>query len=224
MLVQLTPHQARVIGVLLEKETTTPEQYPLSLNGVTLACNQKSNREPVMQLSESQVQDVIDELNALHLLFEEPSSRVTKYKHRFCNTEFSSLQFTPQQRAVVCVLLLRELRSRTNRLADFANVTEVEECLQSLHDHNGEKIVVRLEREPGKRESRYAHLFSGEPLHIYAIGPTSATDAAASELAHSSSSQAGQLDNSELVERVQTLEAQVKALQEQVELLTEMLE
>ena len=169
MLIQLTALEARVIGVLLEKEKTTPDQYPLTLNSITTACNQKSNREPVMELNEGEVQRTLDDLREKNLLFEVSGtgSRVLKYKHRFCNTEFNSLKFTEQQKAIICVLLLRgpqtpgELRTRTNRLAEFANVVEVEQALSSLADHNGEEIVVKLEREPGKRESRYAHLFSG---------------------------------------------------------------
>jgi uncharacterized protein YceH (UPF0502 family) len=170
MLVQLSSLQARIIGALIEKEITTPDQYPLSLNALTLACNQKSSREPIMQLSESELQNGLDELRDKNLLLEHQSSgsRVLKYKHRFCNTEFNSLQFTAQQLAVVCVLLLRgpqtpgELRTRTNRLAQFSNVDEVEALLDLLSDFNGDKLVVQLGREAGKRESRYAHLFSGD--------------------------------------------------------------
>jgi uncharacterized protein YceH (UPF0502 family) len=167
MLVQLTPLQARIIGVLIEKEITTPDQYPLSLNALTLGCNQKSSREPIMQLGENDVQNVIDELRHKNLLLEHQNSgsRVLKYKHRFCNTEFNSLQFTSQQLALICTLLLRgaqtpgELRTRTNRLAQFNNVNEVENSLTILSDFNGEKLVVKLNREPGKRESRFAQLF-----------------------------------------------------------------
>ncbi len=172
MIQTLSNEQARVIGVLMEKEITTPDQYPLSLNGLTVGCNQKSNREPVMQLGESQVQSILDELDERNMLFIEHGSRVAKYKHRFCNTEFSSLKFSSQEFAVICVLLLRgpqtpgELRTRTNRLAEFKNVQEVEQVLHQLSDFNGDKLVVRLEREPGKRESRYAHLFCGEVEHI----------------------------------------------------------
>lgn len=174
---QLTELQCRVIGVMLEKEVTTPDQYPLSLNALTNGCNQKSNREPVMSLSEEEVQNIVDELVALKLVDDEGvfSGRVPKYKHRFCNTEFGSLKLSKQQKAIVCVMLLRgpqtpgELRSRTNRLAEFTNVVEVENCLTELFDLNGDQIVVRLEREPGKRESRYAHLFSGESFATEAV-------------------------------------------------------
>jgi uncharacterized protein YceH (UPF0502 family) len=170
MLIQLTPKQARLIGVLLEKEVTTPDQYPLSLNGLTLGCNQKSNREPVINLAESEVQDILDELKDKKLILEYTGagSRVVKYKHRFCNTEFSDLKFSRQQLAIVCVMLLRgpqtpgELRTRTHRLAEFDNVEEVEATLNKLHDLNDEQLVLKLDREPGKRDARYAHLFSGK--------------------------------------------------------------
>ena len=170
MLIQLTPTQARLIGVLLEKEVTTPDQYPLSLNGLTLGCNQKSNRNPVMILSESDVQLGVDELKDKKLIFEQTSigSRVAKFKHRFCNTQFSDLKFSRQQLAIVCAMLLRgpqtpgELKTRTNRLAEFDNVEEVEATLNKLYDLNDEQLVVKLDREPGKRDVRYAHLFSGE--------------------------------------------------------------
>lgn len=181
MLIQLSALEARVIGVLLEKEKTTPDQYPLTLNSITTACNQKSNREPVMDLHEGEVQRTLDDLREKNLLFDVSGtgSRVQKYKHRFCNTEFNSLKFSEQQKAIICVLLLRgpqtpgELRTRTNRLAEFANVVEVEQALSSLADHNGEEIVVKLEREPGKRESRYAHLFSG-PVDAATVASASA--------------------------------------------------
>jgi uncharacterized protein YceH (UPF0502 family) len=165
----LTPQQCRVIGVMLEKETTTPEHYPLSLNSLTNACNQKSNREPVMSLSESQVQDIVDELAEMNLVSDQGAfgGRVAKYHHRFCNTEFGNLQFTKQQAAIICVMFLRgpqtpgELRTRTNRLADFANVSEVETTLSTLQNFADDPLVIKLPREAGKRDSRYAHTFCG---------------------------------------------------------------
>jgi len=167
-MISLSPEQCRVIGVMLEKETTTPDQYPLSLNAITTGCNQKSNREPVMALAETEVQNIIDELEQSNQLMvdHKASGRVNKYFHRFCNTEFGSLQFSAQQRAIMCVLLLRgpqtpgELRTRTNRLADFADVSEVESALEVLQELNGQTLVKKLAREPGKRESRYVQLFS----------------------------------------------------------------
>jgi uncharacterized protein YceH (UPF0502 family) len=184
MLIQLSPMQARLIGVLLEKEVTTPDQYPLSLNGLTLGCNQKSNREPVMNLSESEVQNLLDELRDKKLIFEHTGtgSRVVKYKHRFCNTEFSDLKFSRQQLAIICVLLLRgpqtpgELRTRTNRLAEFDNVDEVEATLNKLQQLNNQQLVMKLDREPGKRDARYGHLFSGDQgLQVASQTPANST-------------------------------------------------
>ncbi|WP_211355833.1 YceH family protein [Colwellia echini] len=167
-MITLSQEQCRVIGVMLEKETTTPEQYPLSLNGITTGCNQKSNREPVMSLTESDVQNIVDELVHMNQLMVDTkaSTRVNKYFHRFCDTEFGNLKFTPQQRAIICVLLLRgpqtpgELRTRTNRLADFSDVSEVEATLAQLAELNGQCLIKKLAREPGKRESRYIHLLT----------------------------------------------------------------
>ena len=226
MLIQLTPIQARLIGVLLEKEITTPDQYPLSLNGLTLGCNQKSNREPVMSLSEADVQNVLDELRNKKLIFEHTatSSRVVKYKHRFCNTEFSDLKFSRQQLAIVCVMLLRgpqtpgELRTRTNRLADFENVDEIEATLNKLHNLNDEQLVVKLDRESGKRDSRYAHLFSGdEALQVASLGPANAA-------AVTTSYQEPTSIHPQALERIIQLEQQVVELTSQLAELKEVVE
>ncbi len=171
MNLELTPHEIRIIGCLIEKEVTTPEQYPLSLNALTNACNQKSNRDPVLDLAEFAVQQLIDQLIKKRLLSEQSGygSRVPKYKHLFCNTNFGTLKFSPQELAIVCELFLRgaqtpgELRSRASRLCRFADVNEVEAVLDGLAAREDGPFVLRLAREPGKRESRYAHLFSGEP-------------------------------------------------------------
>ncbi|MCF2910897.1 YceH family protein [Pseudoalteromonas sp. DL2-H2.2] len=160
----LSKIEQRIIGCLLEKQTTTPDQYPLSLNALTNACNQKSNREPVMSLSESEVLDTLTQLEQKRIVVcdEGFSGRVSKYQHRFCNSEFGSLQLTEQQRAIVCLLLLRgpqtpgELRTRSGRLAEFATVGEVEAALNALIQ---QELATRLAREPGKREARYQHLF-----------------------------------------------------------------
>jgi hypothetical protein len=125
--VELSALEQRVLGCLVEKQLTTPEQYPMSLNALTNACNQKSNRDPVLALPETEVQALIDGLSRKHLVLERSGfgSRVPKYQQRFCNTEFSVFQFTPQERAIVCELLLRgaqtpgELRSRAARMAEF---------------------------------------------------------------------------------------------------------
>ncbi len=169
--IQLTPYEIRVIGCLLEKQRTTPEQYPLSLNALTNACNQKSSRDPVLKLDEATVQDTIDDLMKKHYVTEKSSfgSRVTKYQHRFCNTEFGTLKFSEQEIGIVCVLLLRgpqtpgELRTRTERLCKFQDVGEVETTLEHLMQRDDGPFVVKLSREPGKRESRFAHLFGDMP-------------------------------------------------------------
>ena len=165
----LTALEARAIGALIEKSITTPDQYPLSLNALTLACNQKSNRDPVLQLSESEVQETLDGLTRKHLVIEKGGfgSRVSKYAHRFCNTEFGQLRLTEQELGVVCVLLLRgpqtpgELRTRSQRLCRFSDVGETEQVLEELAERSDGPLVIRMAREPGKRESRYAHLFCG---------------------------------------------------------------
>ena len=204
----LDEHEARVVGSLLEKEITTPDQYPLSLNALTNACNQKSNRDPVMSLDEAQVLAALDSLRGKHLILEKSGfgSRVPKYQHRFCNTQFGTLQFSEQELGLVCVLLLRgpqtpgELRSRTQRLCRFSDVGEVEACLEALADREDGPFVVRLAREPGKRESRYAHLFSGE------VQSGAAATSAAADPDHSPS----------LGARVYRLEQQVAELAEQL--------
>ena len=170
MILELTPHETRVIGCLIEKEITTPEQYPLSLNALTNACNQKSNRDPVLDLDEETVQQVVDQLVKKRLVSEQSGygNRVPKFQHLFCNTTFGTLRFSPQELGIVCELFLRgaqtpgELRSRASRLCRFGDVSEVEATLGSLARREDGPFVIRLTREPGKRESRYAHLFSGE--------------------------------------------------------------
>lgn len=217
-MITLSPEQCRIIGVMLEKETTTPEQYPLSPNGILIGCNQKSNREPVMSLTESDVQNVIDELVAMNQLMvdHKASSRVNKYFHRFCNTEFGSLQFTLQQRAVICVLLLRgpqtpgELRTRTNRLADFKDVGEVETTLNELQELNGQILVKKLAREPGKRDSRYVQLLSEFDEDSYVQAVETQTNQSPSE------------EKNQLAQRVIELEQQVASLTKQMATLTEL--
>jgi hypothetical protein len=170
MNIEFSATEARVIGCLIEKEITTPDQYPLSLNALTNACNQKTNRDPVLELSESAVQQAVDTLMKKYMVSDKSAGyggRVTKYKHRFCNTEFGSLKFSPQELGVICVMLLRgpqtpgELRSRTNRLCEFADAEQVEATLKNLMSREDGPFIARLARAPGARESRYAHLFSG---------------------------------------------------------------
>ena len=219
-MITLSAEQCRIIGVMLEKETTTPEQYPLSINGITTGCNQKSNREPVMSLLDSDVQNIVDELVKMNQLMIDPkaSGRVNKYFHRFCDTEFGNLKFTSQQRAIICVLLLRgpqtpgELRTRTNRLAEFADVGEVEVALNQLLDLNNQTLVKKLVREPGKRESRYVHLFSELDENDLLEPVSTLTDITPTE------------SNLQLAQRVTELEQQVASLIEQINCLTELIE
>lgn len=172
MHIELSADETRVIGCLIEKQIATPEQYPLSLNALTNACNQKSNRDPVLNLGDADVQQIVDGLIRKHQVSEQSGygSRVPKYEHRFCNTSYGQLRLSPHELAVVCELFLRgpqtpgELRSRASRLSPFGDVSEVEAVLAALNRREDGPFVVRLPREPGKRESRYAHLFSGEVL------------------------------------------------------------
>lgn len=206
----LTPLEARVIGCLLEKQVTTPEQYPLSMNGVVTACNQKTNREPVMSLSESEVQDLLDGLVKRHYLRTVSGfgNRVTKYEQRFCNSEFGDLKLSSADVALIATLLLRgaqtpgELRGRAQRMHEFADMAEVESTLERLASREDGPFVVRLPREPGKRESRYMHLFCGE-VDLAAVTP---------------SADAPQTDEA-LLARVEALEGEVAELKQRLDSL-----
>ncbi|HZF29116.1 MAG TPA: DUF480 domain-containing protein [Gammaproteobacteria bacterium] len=166
--VRLTPNEARVLGCLMEKSVTTPEQYPLSLNALVNACNQKSSREPVLSLDPGVVQRTVDELvEKRHVMVKPFGVRVDKYQQRFCNTQFALIQFTPAEYAVICLLLLRgaqtpgELKSRSGRLHEFGDVAEVDAALESLLTRQDGPFVARLPREPRRQDHAYAHLFGG---------------------------------------------------------------
>jgi uncharacterized protein len=216
--IRLTPTEARVIGCLIEKAITTPDQYPLSLNALTNACNQKSNRDPVLELAERTVQETVDALAKKHLVMERSGfgSRVPKYQHRFCNTGFGTLEFTPTQTAIICELLVRgpqtpgELRTRASRMSEVKEVSEIEEALEKLATRTDGPFVVRLPREPGRRDSRYAHLLSGE-VHVEAAIEDSA------DLAQPTESRGP--TNSERIERLEKL---VENLTREVEDLKQM--
>lgn len=207
---QLTPLEARVIGCLLEKQVTTPEQYPLSINAVATACNQKTNREPVMTLSEAEVQDQLDTLVKRHYLRTVSGfgNRVTKYEQRFCNSEFGDLKLSSAEVALVTTLLLRgaqtpgELRGRAQRMHEFADMAEVESTLERLANREDGPFVVRLPREPGKRESRYMHLFSGE-VDLQSVAAQSIAPAA----------------DGDLRDRVEALEGEVAELKQRLDSL-----
>ena len=221
MAVELNPTQARVIGCLMEKSVITPDQYPLTLNALTNACNQKSSREPVMSLTQGDVQHTVRSLQDLHLVRVEENfkTRVEKYTQRLCNTPFSDYQFDQAEFAIVCVLLLRgprtpgELRANSGRLHTFEDNQAVEEASQGLLHRDGGPVVAKLPRIPGRRDAQYMHLLSGEV--------SSATQAAADAPAPSPavptdiSAQATEGEPT-LAQRVTQLEQEVEQLRAQI--------
>src|SRR5579863_2722950 len=179
--------EARVLGSLVEKDVTTPDYYPLSLNALVNACNQKNNRDPVMNLDEDVVRQALDTLQAKRLAGPTSSadSRVTKYEHRMQEV----FNFTRGETAILCVLLLRgpqtpgELRGRTERMHHFEDLTEVQSALQRLMQR--EPALARvLPRQPGTKESRYMHLLSGDAENVGVRDP-SATRAPSTPVADS---------------------------------------
>jgi uncharacterized protein len=162
---QLTEIEARIVGSLIEKQLTTPEYYPLTLNALVAACNQKTNREPVVNYDEKTVSDALDDLRDKNIVyvFYGSTSRVPKYKHIVPDV----FELEPSETAVMCVLMLRgpqtigELRERTGRLYDFRDLNDVNETLEGLMKRD-EPLITRLERAPGQKEARYAHLLCGE--------------------------------------------------------------
>jgi uncharacterized protein len=175
----LSPVAARVLGSLVEKEITTPEYYPLSLNALANACNQKNNREPVLNLDEDQIRQALHQLedDGLAGPARGTDSRVAKYEHRMQEV----FNFTRGEIGVVCVLLLRgpqtpgELRGRGERMHRFEELSDVQSTLQRLMQREPPLVKV-LPRQPGTKEARYAHLFSGEPAEVVVY--TEATESA----------------------------------------------
>jgi uncharacterized protein YceH (UPF0502 family) len=164
---KLNEVEVRVVGALIEKQLTTPEYYPLTMNALVAACNQKSNREPVVSYSEETVQKAVDDLREKNIVyvFYGSTSRVPKYKHILPKT----LELDERETAMMCVLMLRgaqtlgELRERTGRLYEFSGLGEVQETLDALVKRD-EPLIVKLERQTGQKEARYAHLLSGEVI------------------------------------------------------------
>lgn len=215
MRIELNDVEARIIGCLIEKSIVTPDQYPLTLNALTNACNQKSSREPVMSLTQGEVQHTIRELESKHLVRTDENfkSRVEKYAQRFCNTRYSDLQFTEAELAIVCLLLLRgpqtpgELRSRSGRLHRFDDNAEVVRALAGLADREPYPLVVKLPRTPGRKDSEYMHLFSGEvDIEAYAAEAGDAKETGSGERHRVA----------ELAERISALEAEVASLKERL--------
>ncbi|HET6852045.1 MAG TPA: YceH family protein [Pyrinomonadaceae bacterium] len=205
----LSDIETRVLGSLIEKQVTTPEYYPLTLNALTLACNQKNNRNPVTAYSEQQVADALESLREKNLtyVFYGSTSRVPKYKHVMPEV----MHLNHAETALMCVLMLRgaqtlgELRGSASRLHEFSGLEEVEETLNGLISREPEPLVARLPRQPGQKEGRFAHLLSGE-IDVEALA------AETERIASSSSSR-----RSSLEERVDALSAEVDKLKEQFE-------
>lgn len=213
LLPTITAEEARIIGCLMEKSVLTPDQYPLTLNALTNACNQKSGRDPVMSLEKIAVQRIARGLGAKHLVQVEENFRsgVEKYKQRLCNTVFNDLQLDEPQFAIVCLLLLRgpqtpgELRARSGRLHTFTDNGAVQNALGTLMERDGEPLVVKLPRTPGRKDSEYMHLFSG---------PVDTAAHAARAQAAQPAGTGARTSVSELAERVARLEAEVAELRE----------
>jgi len=207
----LSANESRVIGCLMEKSLTTPDQYPLTLNALTNACNQKSSRNPVMSLAQGMVQHTVRDMDSKHLLRVEDNFKrgVEKYTQRFCNTSFSQLQFDSPQFAIVCLLLLRgpqtpgELRAHSGRLHNFADNTAVVEALTGLIEWQGDPLVVKLPRTPGRKDAEFMHLFSGS-VDIEAHASNAQTRTA--------SESSARVSVVELEQRVSDLEAKVAEL------------
>lgn len=167
--ITLTPEESRIIGCLMEKEVTTPDHYPLTLNALGNACNQKSSRDPVMSLQPGIVERTARELEEEGLVkSSQGKGSVLKYAHRMCNTLHSPLQFNEAQYAIVCLLLLRgpqtpgEIKARSGRLYAFEEYDEVKTVLDGLIDRDGGPVVARLPRKAGRKDHEYMHLFGGE--------------------------------------------------------------
>jgi len=203
MQVILTEIEARVLGSLIEKDITTPDYYPLSLNALVNACNQKNNREPVMTLDESNVRDALSTLQEKRLAgpASGADSRVTKYEHRLQE----AFNFDRREIAIICVLLLRgpqtpgELRGRTDRMYHFDALDDVVSTLDRLA-HRDPPLVAMLARQPGTKESRYAHLFCGEPPAVDVAREATPTQASGASTG----------------ERLAALEAEVTALRSEL--------
>jgi uncharacterized protein YceH (UPF0502 family) len=210
----LTDVEVRVLGSLIEKQLTTPEYYPLTLNALTHACNQISNRDPVVAYDEKTVVRALESLREKNLayIFYGSESRVPKYKHVVPEV----LHLSPPQVALMCVLMLRgpqtvgELRGRTTRLYEFKELQEVEAALEELIKHEQQPLVSRLPRQPGRKESRYAHLLSG-PVEVEAQEAEPRPEAARVAV---------RAEN----ERIARLEAEVEALRREVTELRQQLD
>jgi uncharacterized protein YceH (UPF0502 family) len=204
----LTANECRVLGALIEKQITTPEYYPLTLNSLTLACNQKNNRNPVTSFSEGEVEQALDSLREKNLayVFYGSTSRVPKYKHVADN-----LHLTAAELAAITVLMLSgaqtvgEIRTRGTRLHEFSGLEEVEQALHSLSTQDPDPMVIKLPRQPGQKEARFAHLLAGE-VNLEQLMEEPATSKTAQRLSRANDS-----------ERIAGLEARVETLSAEIE-------
>lgn len=186
MISPLSLLETRVVGVLIEKERTVPDSYPLTLNALVAGCNQKTSRDPIIQASESEVQAAIDSLKSRMLVIESSGGRVSRYSHNFERV----LNVPRQASALLTVLMLRgpqtvgELRINCERLHSFADISSVEAFLRELSERPDGPFVIELPRQPGARENRWMHLLSGPPEIREAVpAPQPAGDLGVSELA-----------------------------------------
>jgi len=207
-LITLTPIQARVLGCLMEKKETTPDQYPLTLNALRNACNQKSSRLPVMNCSEGEVGHTIRELEAMDLVREEWGARAPKYEH-LAN---KAMGLHSQGIALICVLMLRgpqtlaELKTHSHRLFDFGDLDDVQFALKHLIEHEP-PMATALPRQAGQKEGRYAHLLCGEPdIPV----PATATGGTGSSTGSSSGQSTG------LAARIDDLEQQLEEIKQRL--------
>ena len=180
MLSVLSLLETRVLGVLMEKERTVPDTYPMTLNALVAGCNQKTSRDPIISATESEVQAAIDNLKSMSLVIESSGGRVARYSHNFERV----LQVPRQAAALLAVLMLRgpqtagELRINSERLHAFADISSVEAFLQELAERPSGALVRELPRQPGSRENRWVHLLSGEPaVQEYAAAAPAAASA-----------------------------------------------
>ena len=213
---ELTDTELRVLGSLVEKEMATPDNYPLSLNALTIACNQKTSRDPVVEYDEQTVLDAIESLRQRQMAatLTGRDHRVPKYRHWLPET----LRLGNRELAVLCVMMLRgpqtvgELKERTHRLHEFDDLSSVETCLQKLAERDPEPLAVLLPRRPGEREPRWAHLMSGQPVIPAEPERYAATESPARRAVSDHDS------------RIAALEEKVEQLSEKMDLLMQQLE
>jgi len=214
LITELTDIEVRVLGSLVEKQVTTPEYYPLTLNALTLACNQKNNRSPVTSYDETAVAHALESLREKNLayVFYGSTSRVPKYKHVLPEV----MHLSQPELALMCVLLLRgpqttgELATRAFRLHEFSGLEEVEATLNSLITREPDPLVKRLPRQPGQKEARFAHLLAGD-VNIDAFNETEGISAVSAPRRHAS-------DRVQELEReLEVIKGEIKALQQQFE-------